>query len=172
MHKITQLSVCLALSLLVSCATTAPGPLAAPSTDASRNMLKTLVSLEGTWEGQSPDGAFEVTFKTTAQGSAVHETMMPGTDLEMVNLYTVHGDGVNMTHYCAAGNQPHMRATSIAGGSMVFSPTGVSGLEDVDEHYMAGMTLVIIDENHIEQHWTGGGQEADSPPMIFALTRK
>lgn len=175
MNQFTQLSAALALTLFAGCATTTgtdPGPVAAPSTDASRNMLVTLNSLAGTWECQTPDGPFLVEFRSTANGSAMHETMMPGTPTEMVNLYTVHGDGVNMTHYCAAGNQPHMRATSIDQGRMAFDSTGVSGLEASDDHYMAAMTLVIIDGDHIEQHWTGGGQDPDTPPMVFELTRK
>lgn len=172
MNRFTRLSACLALTVFAGCATTATGPVAAPSTDASRNMLETLTSLAGTWECQTPDGAFSIEYRSTANGSAVHETMMVGTENEMVNLYTVHGDGVNMTHYCAAGNQPHMRATSIKEGRIAFASSGVSGLESADDHYMAAMTLVIIDSNHIEQHWTGGDQDPDIPPMVFELTRK
>ncbi|MFT7676322.1 MAG: hypothetical protein ACI8QC_000292 [Planctomycetota bacterium] len=175
MNRFTHISAGVALTFLASCAITGEpdsGPIAAPSTDASRNMLVTLASLAGTWECQTPDGPFTIEFRSTAKGSAVHEIMMPGTENEMVNLYTVHGGGVNMTHYCAAGNQPHMRATAIDDGRMAFASTGVSGLEASDDHYMAAMTLVILDGDHIEQHWTGGDQDADTPAMVFELTRK
>lgn len=168
MRSIASLLV-LALS---ACASTggSHSAVTGPEPAASLELLETLGQLEGSWTGSSPEGSFEVEFRRTAAGSAVIETMMPGTESEMVNLYTVHGDGVNMTHYCSAGNQPHMRATAQDGNRIAFRPTGVSGRQTEDEHYMAEMTLVLVDENRIEQHWGGGEEEA--PVMVFELERR
>jgi hypothetical protein len=45
----------------------------------------------------------------SAGGSVVMETMMAGTDYEMINMYHLDGDDLVLTHYCAGGNQPTMR---------------------------------------------------------------
>ena len=76
-----------------------------------------LKSLEGTWTGRSgwdegaDKGAGEVTviYKVTAAGSAVQETLFPGTPHEMVTMYHMDGADLMLTHYCAAGNQPRMK---------------------------------------------------------------
>ena len=49
-------------------------------------------------------------FRVTAGGSAVEETVFPGTEQEMVTLYFVRDGRLQLTHYCMAGNQPHMLA--------------------------------------------------------------
>src|SRR5690606_1922102 len=52
----------------------------------------------------------EVRYRITGGGSAVEEVLFPGTEHEMVSLYHRDGPFLLMTHYCAAGNQPRMRA--------------------------------------------------------------
>ncbi len=49
-------------------------------------------------------------FKLLSGGSAVRETMFPGTDHEMTNMYHLDGHDLVLTHYCAEGNQSRMRA--------------------------------------------------------------
>jgi hypothetical protein len=53
-----------------------------------------------------------------------------------------------------------MRATAFEEGRLAFRSEGVSDLKDADELYMGEMTLVIVDDDHIEQHWRAlkGGQ--------------
>jgi len=44
------------------------------------------------------------------------ETMGPGSDHEMLNVYTNTDNGVFLTHYCMMGNQPRLRLTSAKDG--------------------------------------------------------
>jgi hypothetical protein len=130
-----------------------------------------VAGLEGRWQMESPEGPAFIEFALTAGGSAVRETMFPGTPHEMVNMYTLDGNALTMTHYCAAGNQPHMRADALDGDKLAFRTAGVSDLKSADEHYMGAMTLVLVDEDHIEQHWISlNVPESDHMPA-FALTR-
>src|SRR6266849_5086593 len=83
-----------------------------------------LRALSGTWvattppeKGQKP---MSVVFKPTAGGSAVMESMFPGSDEEMVNMFTQDGRGLLMTHYCRMGNQPRMRLASADNGVLRF----------------------------------------------------
>ncbi len=45
--------------------------------------------------------------------------MYPGMEHEMTNMYTLDGNTLVMTHYCAGGNQPRMRATGVENGRVV-----------------------------------------------------
>ncbi len=147
-------------------------PAPEPRDAALRDRLFAAVSgLEGTWEMPGPEGPSVIEFRVTSNGSAVREAMFPGTPMEMTNMYTLDGNSLRMTHYCAGGNQPHMRATAFVDGRLEFVTDGVSDLESPDALHMADMTLVLVDEDHIEQHWRAvKGEEVDHMP-VFELER-
>ncbi|HEV8201659.1 MAG TPA: hypothetical protein VGS03_16715, partial [Candidatus Polarisedimenticolia bacterium] len=84
----------------------------AGGTLGAKAALEQLKELAGTWEGTrpSPEGAAtRSVFAVAAGGTAVMETQFPGTDQEMVTLYYLDGQILRATHYCSAGNQPHMK---------------------------------------------------------------
>src|SRR5579864_2931861 len=78
--------------------------------------FQAMKQLAGAWNGmvthpgkdQKPE-TVSVEFKVTSAGSAVEETLMRGTPHEMVDMYTDENGRLAMTHYCAMGNQPHLR---------------------------------------------------------------
>ena len=75
-------------------------------------------SLAGEWQvahapgehGEHGEHAGTVSYKVTAGGSAVLETLFAGTDHEMVTLFYMDGDDLTLTHYCMLQNRPLMRA--------------------------------------------------------------
>jgi hypothetical protein len=76
--------------------------------------FKFLQSLTGDWQrsGDEHDhagGSNSVTFRPTAAGSAVMETMFAGEPMEMISMYHMDGDKLLLTHYCALQNAPIMR---------------------------------------------------------------
>src|SRR4051794_20746253 len=76
--------------------------------------LERMKKLAGTWvaadkDGKPTDQVVSV-YKVTAAGSAVHETLFPGQAHEMISIYHRDGTDLVMTHYCALGNQPRMKA--------------------------------------------------------------
>ena len=82
-------------------------------TPAKNAGLDRLKKLAGTWveaddKGQPTDTIVSV-FKVTSNGSAVQETIFPGSDHEMVTVYYIDGPDLVLTHYCALGNQPHLK---------------------------------------------------------------
>lgn len=161
----------LALALTVA-ACQSSSPRVVDADPAQRKVLfEAVAALEGRWQMDGPEGPAYIEFAVTAGGSAVRETMFPGTPYEMVNMYTLDGNGLAMTHYCAAGNQPHMRADALEGGKLVFHTTGVSDLKAPDEHYMGSMTLVMVDADHVEQHWVSLNAPDPEHMPAFALTR-
>lgn len=133
----------------------------APSNPAMQK-LKTLV---GTWVNTDKDGkpTDEVVsvIKLTAGGTALHETIFPGQDHEMVSVYTVDGADVLMTHYCMLGNQPRMKASGkTTGNKLNFEFAGGSNLDPKKDKHMHAATLTIVDADHITLDgvgWENGG---------------
>ena len=98
------------VALTLSAVVMAADKAAAPAKNAGLDRLK---KLAGTWvaadeKGQPTDKVVSV-FKVTSNGSAVQETIFPGSGHEMVSVYYQDGPDVVLTHYCAMGNQPHLK---------------------------------------------------------------
>ena len=160
--------------ILGGCASGGPKA-AAPATDAQRTLLLDRVkTLEGAWESVDDKGQAHVatTFKVSSAGSVVREVMLPGTDEEMTNIYHMDGPTLIMTHYCAMGNQPRMRASAGDGKVIALKFDSVTNLASSGQEYMGDMTLTIKDRDHITEEWTSyqGGQA--KPHARFEMSRK
>lgn len=165
--------------LLAACSSTSHSSLVHPRVVRAANesqksvLVERVKTLAGTWEGQSPEGAHVTTFAVSSNGSAVRELMFPGTPHEMTNMYHMDGDSLLMTHYCAMGNQPRMRATvGRDPNELRFEFDGVSNLRAEDEMYMGSMTMTIVDQDHIKQVWHHYVKGEKGDPTVFELTRK
>ncbi|MDF1836872.1 MAG: hypothetical protein P1V35_03300 [Planctomycetota bacterium] len=136
--------------------------------EARTALFDAVASLEGNW---STDDGSTTSFEVTSGGSVIREIIFAGQPHEMTNMYSLDGNGLNMTHFCAAGNQPHMRATSIQDSSLVFARSGVSGRQSADENYMGAMTLTIVDEDTMQQSWTSYQGDNTGDGMVFTYKR-
>ena len=140
---------------------------------AAQKAFASAKALSGNWEGKAPDGrALQVSFKTTAAGSAVlSEILVPNEDMVSV----IHLDGPNrllLTHYCASGNQPRMEAKVSPDGKVItFTFVDATNLSSPDAGHMQRMVLTIVDENHHTEEWTflDHGKEMKE---LFDLHRK
>ncbi len=162
-----------ALALLSCLACQTSGPALRDANPEQREALFAPVrTLEGTWTLQSDEQPGEITFAVTSNGSAVRELMFPGSPLEMTNMYTLDGNSLIMTHYCSNGSQSTMRANTIDGDRIVFVPESVNDLQAGYDHYMSGMTLVLVDKNTIEQQWVSYYEETgETGTVAFTLNR-
>ncbi|HEV8606817.1 MAG TPA: hypothetical protein VGQ99_15840 [Tepidisphaeraceae bacterium] len=112
-------------------------------------------ALEGTWiaaapaEGQKP---MTLVFRPTAGGSAMMETMSPGSEHEMLNVYTNDERGVTLTHYCMMGNQPRMRLASAKDGVLKFEYVDGGNLKSRDEAHMDSVEITIKGDR-LTQDW-------------------
>jgi hypothetical protein len=141
--------------------------------------LERLKKLAGTWvmadkDGKPTDQVVSV-IKVTAAGSAVHETLFPGQPQEMVSVYYRDGEDLMMTHYCALGNQPRMKADPKSPANQIhFQFAGGSNLDPAKDMHMHEGTLTFIDEDHIEFSgvaWVGG-KPAKGHECAMKLVRK
>lgn len=177
--KVTGLSILLGGIVLVSIAPAWAGEV---ETQTAFDRLKTLA---GTWNG-TPEGQGEAAeaeaehkgevvheFRVSAAGTVVMETMMPGTDHEMINMYYVDGDDLVLTHYCAGGNQPRMRLDrdQSTAEKLVFDFAGGSNLDPAVDGHIHAAKITWVDDDHLESVWIphAGGKQAGS--MTFHLAR-
>lgn len=167
----------LALSLFAGCSSSpdkGPRVVAAASEDDKKLLWDPLVQLAGEWTVTDEKGNVvpALVIKLTSSGSVLHESMFPGTPHEMTNVYHLDGRSVVMTHYCAAGNQPRMRATEAPGGKFSFRSDSVTNLRAADEVYMGEVVLTITDKDHFEQEWISYKAGKEEPHLKIAYTRK
>jgi hypothetical protein len=111
-----------------------------------------LKSLAGEWQGKNA----KVVYSVVSNGSVVMEHVAPASPYEMVTMYTLDGDRIMVTHYCAMGNQPTLETapSPAANGKYDFSLVRVSGTKTPDEARMSALTLTIPDKDHLTQAWT------------------
>lgn len=167
---------CAALLPLTGCASSkgAKATVAGKATEAQTNaLLGQVKSLEGEWVVTGPDGKpGTIVFKTSSAGSVVREIMFPGHEHEMTNIYHMDGPSCVVTHFCAIGNQPRMRATRAEGNMIAFNFDSVSNLGAADDQYMGGLTLTFVDKNHVKQTWKHYASGKVDSEVSFDLVRK
>lgn len=140
--------------------------------------LGRLVDLVGEWTSADEDGDGKpdvtVTYRLTGGGSALLETLMPGTPQEMVSLYHRDHDAWVLTHYCAAGNQPRMRGAPVVGSKaaceIAFSFVDATNV-DPKVGRMDAMHLTLVDATHLRHEWTFAGPEGRQT-VAFELTKR
>jgi hypothetical protein len=133
----------------------APQPAASPAAKA----FEWLKGLAGEWrgkashEGEPIDAA--VTYRVTAAGSAVVEALFPGTEHEMVTVYTRDGDSLLLTHYCSMGNQPRMRCKPGADPDKLdFEFIDGGNMASADEPHMHALTLRFQGADTLTASWS------------------
>jgi hypothetical protein len=141
--------------------------------------LDQMKKLAGTWvqadEKGEPTKQVVSVYKVTSAGSAVQETIFPGTDHEMVSVYYMNGPSLEMTHYCALGNQPHVKLDPASPkGRLDFKFAGGTNLDPAKDMHMHEGSVTIVDDDHIEWSWQGwkDGKAADGHKVAMKLVRK
>ena len=121
--------------------------------------------LVGAWEGTSnmeKDGQpIRVEYRLTAGGSAVVETLFPGTPEEMISVYHDSDGTLSMTHYCMLQNQPHMKLLKAGADRLDLAFGGGSNIDPEKDAHMHALSILFVDKDHIVQNWTyfEGGKE-------------
>ena len=175
MHRF-RFAALLATVLSVPLAAAAAPPAGAQAPTASQ-ALDRLKALAGTWEGSiegQEGGRATIVYRVISGGSAVLETLFPGSDHEMVSVYTVEAGELRMVHYCALGNQPRFRLDRKGStpDELRFVLDGGSGFDPkTDAHIHAGrITLKGSDAMEAAWEYYKGGAPQGRHAMILART--
>jgi hypothetical protein len=104
-------------------------------------------------------------YAVTANGSAVVETILPGTPHEMVTVYHADGSDLVLTHYCTEGNQPRMRARAAAGPRYEFAFDGGTNIDPAHDRHMHSATVDLVGPDELRSEWN---EIADGKPVLVA----
>jgi len=132
--------------------------------------------LVGTWEGTMDMGKGQkkitASYKLTSGGSAIIETVFEDTPMEMVTVY--HDDSnktLQMTHYCALGNQPKMALKSMENNQLWFTLSPDSGVDLAKERHMHAAAITFDGPSNMTQHWTEFKDGEMGKPATIVYTR-
>lgn len=135
-------------------------------TSAELDRMKTLV---GTWKGSAvgmPEKTVEVQYRLSSGGSAVVETISPGTPHEMTTVYFDEAGKLAMTHYCMLGNHPTMYLTKSSATELQFDVLRTS-----DEKHMNALDITFKSADEMDQRW-GMVDGKKSEMTTFTLRRE
>lgn len=130
---------------------------AAQTESSSAATFKKLTSVVGDWEGVLDGTPVKVVYTLTGNGSALMEQVQPGDPASMITMFSVDGDRLIATHYCAARNQPEMVAKSIgdlSASGVTFALERVTGMKTPEDWHNTSLTLTLDDADHMTQRWT------------------
>ncbi|MBI1323426.1 hypothetical protein GC170_09605 [bacterium] len=147
-----------------------------PKSEAA-NAFERMKSLKGEWVDNS--GTFgakdqvAVVYEVIGNGSAVMERLFRGQPHEMVSIYHMDGDQLVMTHYCAARNQPKMKAGRISDTRIDFDFAGGTNFDPAKDAHMHNGYIEWTDKDHVHGKWYGwAGGKASDHAVSFELARK
>lgn len=132
-------------------------PSSQPTPSASQASFDKLKSLAGAWQG-TLDGKpthGKITLRVTSMGNTLmHEMKSEDTPDDPITMFTLDGDRLVLTHYCDAGNQPHMVATvSPDGNTYTFNFVNATNLLPSQEGHMQRVTFTFLDPDHHTEKW-------------------
>jgi len=136
-------------------------------------------ALQGSWKGtyawtgaRSDSGAMDVTYRLSGAGSALIEDLIVDGNPSMTTVYHLDGSDLRMTHYCAAKNQPRLKAGSIdlTGNVYRFDFVDITNLRTPDAPHVHGFTMHIVDPDHLQLEFTFTAKGKESIEHI-TLTR-
>jgi len=147
-------------------------PIPKVATSASFDLIKSLAGTwKGTWVENGKKEPMKVVFKVTSGGTAVEETIFPGTPKEMISMYTLDDGKVKLTHYCMIGNQPNMLQTKAEKNSVQLDFVKTKGINPKKDMFMSGILLVKKDEHHLTYSGSGMMKGKPMPHNPIELTR-
>jgi len=158
---------CLGLFLLL----TAIGFAQAKSSDGEAAFQK-LSALVGDWEGpyqwtgaRSDSGKMKVHYYMTGASSALVEDLSTGDTPSMTTVYHLANSDLRATHFCAAHNQPRLKASNInlAKGTIEFGFVDVTNVTSLAAPFVHGLDVHLADADHLELtfHFENAGKKSD-----------
>ena len=131
--------------------------------------LAQLRGLAGEWEGsfqgtgaRTATGRISATYSETGNGSAVVENLAVDGVPSMMSVYHLDSGDLRMTHYCAAQNQPRLKARQIdiAKGILDFEFLDATNLSSPDAPHVYGLEMRLLNADHITLAFLfeGGGK--------------
>jgi hypothetical protein len=147
----------------------------APAVNDTFNLVKALVGdWQGwyEWIGKDRKGPMNARYYLTGNGTAVVEDLIMDGAPNMTTVYHRDGTDLRATHYCAAGNQPRLKATAMDDSKTVkFHLVDITSLTSPDAGHVKDLELRLTSLTQITILFTFVGSGKESIERI-ELTRK
>lgn len=133
-----------------------------------------LKALAGHWKGTAkgdPDFAVEAIYRVTSGGSAVMETLAPGSEHEMVTLFHLERGALVATHYCSAGNQPRLRLVSGGKSQWVFDFDANCAVDPAKDMHIHGADIQLAEDGTLHETWIAHQDGQEVGRHIMTLRR-
>jgi hypothetical protein len=167
--------ICLIGILYFCCALNLPA-----AETAGDRMFERLKGLAGEWEGtfewsqgRSASGKLKATYYLTGNGSALVENLIMDGVPAMTTVYHLDGADLRMTHYCAAKNQPRLKAKRIdqSAADIEFSLVDVTNVNPKSPGYVDGFLIQFPETDHLNLRFTFGSGTGKGPIENITLKR-
>ena len=126
------------------------------SASVAAAQFKQLKTLAGEWRGTGTHGEDVteaiISYRITAAGSVVMETMAAGTEFEMITMYHLNGEDLMLTHYCFT----YLDGTNMASDNV---------------QHMHSLTFDFLGEDEIKTVWSMHADGAEQSQAKFSLKR-
>jgi len=146
-----------------------------PASSDTFNLIKALVGdWQGSyeWIGKNRKGPMNARYYPTGNGSAVVEDLIIDGNPNMTTVYHLDGADLRATHYCAAGNQPRLKATSTDDNKVVkFHMVDITNMPTPEAGHVRDLELRLTSASQITILFTFVGSGKESVERI-ELARK
>jgi hypothetical protein len=150
-------------------------PLAAADAAKPNPGWEKMKSFVGSWKGMEGDMPVSVTYTLVSNGTSLMESLTAEHDTNMVTMYSPDADTILATHYCAAGNQPRLRAKAAGDSrSLDFQFVDASNVQGSSGEVMRRLVVTFQGSDHFQQAWTASanGKEHTSDVVYTRVTGK
>ena len=173
-RTIVVANIFLAMATCVAWAGTS-GSTAAKDQSNAVTAFDKLKTLAGQWEATSEKGKVTSSLEVISNGTVLLEKINVPGEGEMVTAYYVDGNHLVLTHYCSAGNQPHMQAQAFDQASNVirFDFAGATNLASAGDAHMHTAQITFEGSDTFNAAWTlyKDGKVAFTVPLQFHRVR-
>ena len=130
-----------------------------------------LKTLAGNWEAEIPTGKAQLDYELLAGGTVLVSHDKIAGEPEMLTVYHLDGDRLVLTHYCSAGNQPHMQAEAFdpASNELRFAFVNAGNLANANAGHMHQAVFKFNGSDEVTETWTWyqNGKAGFSEPLKF-----
>jgi hypothetical protein len=115
-----------------------------------------LASHVGEWQGKDPEGKpMTAPYRLASGGTSLVKTMTLAEKPSMTTMCQADKGELMLTHYCALGNQPRMRAAMPKGDAKTLASNFVdaTSIAKPTDTHMHNMSLSFQDQDHFTQEW-------------------
>ena len=145
-----------------------------PQPQKGSKEFERMKTLAGVWEGTSTmmNGTgmpVRVEYRVTGAGSALVETLFPGTPHDMVTVYHDRNGALCMTHYCALGNRPHMALKGSTADTIEMELAPGGEVDANRDTHMHALKVTFDGADRIVHEWTlfDAGKKKDVSMFTF-----